>query len=218
LFEYLAKRFAEMLTKGDVIELFRMLEQRYGTKSEVCDKIGIERKTFYHWRDARQINAETKAKVLKAALEEHPIDVLGFLARKTRGRTKEILELLIEFLRREMLEEEDFKRTKELVKKAEEVLSEFSTPLTEYLRHEITDLIEDVYNRGFEIEIKPYVVTKAITALMSIPIEKLGSPPCTVTSATTPYPITRALAFESEEPQENHIFEMPEGEGKWSIQ
>ena len=95
LFEYLAKRFAEMLTKGDVMELFRMLEQRYGTISKVCERIGIERRTFYHWRYAKQINNETKAKVLRVALEEHPIDTLEFLARKSRGRTKEVLLSLI---------------------------------------------------------------------------------------------------------------------------
>jgi len=46
MFEHLAKHFAEMLTKGDVFELFRMLEQRYGTISKVCERIGIERRTL----------------------------------------------------------------------------------------------------------------------------------------------------------------------------
>jgi len=156
LFEYLAKRFAEMLTKGDVMELFKMLEQRYGTISRVCGRIGIERRTFYHWRYAKQINSETKAKVLRVALEEHPIDTLEFLARKSRGRTKEVLELLIEFLRRGIIEEEDPKRAEELAKRAENIINEFSIPITEYLHHEIAELIEAAYSRGFEIRIKPY--------------------------------------------------------------
>jgi len=156
LFENLARHFAEMLTKGDLMELFRMLEQRYGTISKVCERIGIERRTFYHWRYAKQVNSETKAKVLRVALEEHPIDTLEFLARKSRGRTKEVLELLIEFLRRWIVEEEDLKKAEGLVKRAENIINEFSIPITEYLHHEIAGLIEAAYSRGFEIRIKPY--------------------------------------------------------------
>jgi len=153
LFEYLAKRFAEVLTKGDVMDLFRKLEQHYGTISKVCERIGIERKTFYHWRYARQVTNETKAKVLRVALEEYPIDTLEFLARKSRDRMKEVLELLIEFLRREIIEEED-KEAEELVKRAEDIINEFSIPITEYLRHEISGLIEVAYSRGFEIKVR----------------------------------------------------------------
>jgi len=81
MFEYLAKGFSEMLTKGDVFELFRMVERHYGTISKVCKRIGIERRTFYHWKSAQQINVDTKVKVLKVALEEHPIDTLDISVR-----------------------------------------------------------------------------------------------------------------------------------------
>jgi len=159
LFEYLARRFAEVLTKGDVMDLFRKLEQHYGTISKVCERIGIERKTFYHWRYAKQITSETKAKVLRVALEEYPIDTLEFLARKSRDRMKEVLELLIEFLRRGIIEEEDPRKAEELVKRAEGIINEFSIPITEYLHHEIAGLIESAYSRGFELEIRPYLKT-----------------------------------------------------------
>ncbi len=154
MFEHLAKRFADILTKGDVFELFRLLEQRYGSISRACEKIGIERKTFYHWKNAKQINFETKVKVLKVALEEHLIDTLEFLAGKSKKLTKEILEYLIEVLRREILTEDDRKKLNNLIKRAEEIVNEYSIPIIEYLRHELDGLVEAARNRGYELKIR----------------------------------------------------------------
>ena len=198
LFECLARRFAEMLTKGDVMELFRMLEERHGTISKACERIGIERRTFYHWRDAKQISSETKAKVLKVALEEHPIDTLEFLARKSRGRTKEVLELLIEFLRRGIIEEEDSKRAEELVKRAEDVINEFSTPITEYLHHEIARLIEAAYSRGFEIKTRSHAGTQLPTTQLGTLVEEQERP-CFMMYVETSVSTGTVTVFESEE-------------------
>lgn len=151
----LVNRFAESLTKGDVVELFRILEERYGTISKVCERVGIERRTFYHWREARQINVETKAKILQVALEEYPIDTLEFLARKSIWRTREALELLLELLRRLIVEEEDPEKVRMLIKKAEDIVKEFSTPVTEYLREEISAVMEASLSRGLKTELQP---------------------------------------------------------------
>ena len=160
--EDLARMFAGILTKGDVFELFKMLEQRYGTISETCARIGIERKTFYNWRNARQMSIGTKIKVLAAALEEHPINTLEFIAGRARGKTKEALEFLIEFLYREILMEEEPKRLEELAIKAREIIDEYSTPITEYLAHEIDNLREVVLSKGYRLET---ISTKPVVSL-----------------------------------------------------
>jgi len=183
MFEHLVKSFAEFLTKGDVFELFRTLEQRYGTISRVCERIGIERRTFYHWRNARQINIETKVKVLKVAMEEHPIDTLEFLARKSRGRTKEVLEYLLEFLRREILTEEEPKRLEDLTRKAKEIIDEYSIPLIEYLRHEVDSLVEAVHSRGYELRIAPVTPT----SIFGVQVAKAISEQLEWTSSATTY-------------------------------
>ncbi len=170
MFEYLAKRFAEILTKGDVFELFKRLEQRYGTISRACERVGIERRTFYHWRNARQINFETKAKVLKVALEEHLIDTLEFLAGRSRRRLKEVLEYLIEVLRREILEEDEPDKLDELVKRAERVINEYSIPVIEYLRHEVGDLVEAAYSKGYKIKLRP-VTPASIFGIQMVKVE-----------------------------------------------
>lgn len=153
MLEYLVGRLAEALTKGDVFELFGLLEKRYKTVSKICERIGIERKTFYHWKNTRQINAETKVKALKAALEEHPIATLEFLAKKTKTMTKDVLAYLMVLLRQEILSEEDPEKLAELVKEAESIINEYSTSIIEYLRHEAGDLVEAVHSRGHELKI-----------------------------------------------------------------
>ena len=149
MFDYIAKRYAEVLTKGDVYELFKRLEQRYGTISKACEEIGIERKTFYHWRNARQINLETKTRVLAKALEMHPIDTLEFLARKSRMQTTEILEILIAILRIKILETENRAEGFQLAKRAVDIVEEFSIPVTEYLRDSIARLAEALDFMGY---------------------------------------------------------------------
>lgn len=213
MFEYLARRFAEMLTKGDVMELFRMLEQRYGTISKVCERIGIERRTFYYWRYAKQINSETKTKVLRVALEEHPIDTLEFLARKSRGRTKEVLELLIEFLRRGIIEEEDPRKTEELAKRAENIINEFSIPITEYLHHEIDGLIEAAYSRGFEIRVRAYTSVQLPTAPFRTFVEEQERPSFMMYTETSVS--TTGTVFVSEAPHVAPEVRVPESLGRW---
>ena len=219
MFEYLVRRFAEVLTKGDVMDLFKMLEQRYGTISRVCERIGIERRTFYHWRYAKQINSETKAKVLRVALEEHSIDTLEFLARKSRGRTKEVLELLIEFLRRGIIEEGDPRKTEELAKRAEGIINEFSIPITEHLHHEIAGLIEAAHSRGFEMKIRPYTGVQLPTAPLRTLVEESERPSFVVyTEASVS---TTGTVFVSETPQvalEAHVPQSLGRWGRWSIQ
>ena len=213
MFEHLARRFAEVLTKGEVFELFRMLEQRYGTISRVCERIGIERRTFYHWKYAKQINRETKFKVLEAALEEHPIDTLEFLARRSRGRTKEVLELLLEFLRRDVLEEEDPRRAREFAKKAEEVINEFSIPITEYLHHEIAELIEAAYSRGLEIRVKPYISTQLLTIMPRTFPEEYEQP--SLKTYTEALASTTGTVSVSETPQVAPVVRSPESLERW---
>lgn len=151
MYEYIVERFAGLLTKGDVMELFKLLERRYATIARVCERVGIERKTFYNWRTVREISPETKAKILRAALEEYMLDVLEFLAIKSRERCVEILSITIEHLRREMLAEESPQRLRELVKATERLLNNFSAPITDFLTQEMSALMETATWKGQQI-------------------------------------------------------------------
>ena len=53
-------------------------------------------------------------------------------------------------MRREILIEEEPKKLKSLVKKAE---GEYFIPIIEYLRHEVEGLAEAAYSKGYELKV-----------------------------------------------------------------
>jgi len=140
--EYIANRFAEILTKGDAYQLFNMLQEKYGTIASACERIGIERRTFYNWRNARQINIETKRKLLRVAIQEHPIETLKFLTLKAKERTTEISSHLIETLRRHIIEEENPEKLKTLITTTKTIINQLSTPIIENIHHEVENLLK----------------------------------------------------------------------------
>jgi len=68
----LADRYADCLTEGDIVELYRTLEERYG--------VGL---------GSAAVSDGNKVFLLEKALEEFPVDTLEFIARKMLWRTKE---------------------------------------------------------------------------------------------------------------------------------
>jgi len=172
--EHTIKKYAEMLTKGDTYELFTVLQNKYGTIAETCEKIGIERKTFYNWKHARQINLNTKIKLLRLSLEEYPIDTLEFLAKKTKTRNIEVLSYLLEVIRRIILEENKKEKLAAFSTTISRIINEYSIPPIEYLNHELYHVLELMKKKGigiyrkmpikyevkYEVEMK---ITKTIT-------------------------------------------------------
>lgn len=90
---YLAERYAHLLSKEDVLELFQDLEEACGSLSEACRKCGIQRKTRYDWINARSLKLSTKQKVLKALMEIRPEKTLDFLLTRSKEITVELLSI-----------------------------------------------------------------------------------------------------------------------------
>lgn len=91
---YLAERYAHLLSKEDVLELFQDLVKAYEENiSEACRKCGIQRKTVYDWIRARSLRLSTKKKVLKALIETEPERTLDFLLTRSKEITVELLSI-----------------------------------------------------------------------------------------------------------------------------
>jgi len=132
----LADRYANCLTEGDIVELYRTLEERYG--------VGL---------GSAAVSDGNKVFLLEKALEEFPVDTLEFIARKMLWRTKEALELLLEYIRKRIAEE-NAEIAREFVKRLEAVVEDFSTPVTEYLREEISSVEETLRTKSVEVDSK----------------------------------------------------------------
>lgn len=89
---YLAEKYAHLLSKDDVLDLFEQLEEVFkGNLSEACRKCGIQRKTRYDWISARSLKLSTKKKILKAMIETNPEKALDFLLTHSKGTSVELL-------------------------------------------------------------------------------------------------------------------------------
>jgi len=146
--KHLADKYAELLTKGDVIELFKLIENRFGTIKGACKAIGIERKTFYDWKKpVKEIKIETKRKLLNFLLKEHPIDVLEFLTDRSVKRSTELLKLTLSTIYEHAIES-DVMKFQVLTSRFIDVISKYDKPLTDYIETEISDMITSLLRKS----------------------------------------------------------------------
>ena len=133
MYDYLVKRFGRepVLVKGDVYELVKRLEQKYDAVPETLREAGVDPEMFRDWESARRVDPETRVKVLRALLEKYPIDVMEFMARKAFLLAKDVLEILVGDLTWKIQELDE--EAEELIRRADEILSTFSIPLTHFL-------------------------------------------------------------------------------------
>ena len=90
----LARKYSEILTKGEIMELFKLLEEK-GSLSEACRMAGIDRKTVYNWEKVMEMRKSTKEKVLRTALSLKPMEIAEFLADKTLEKATNIIARLL---------------------------------------------------------------------------------------------------------------------------
>ena len=150
--EDLAKKYSEILTKGEVMELFKLLEEE-GSLSKTCRLVGIDRRTVYDWSKVKEIRRKTKEKVLRVGLSLKPIEVAEFLADKTIEKAVDIVaRLLIHVYERAMKskEKEDFQKYYD---KFLQLKDKYDKPITESIKPEIEELLRNLETRAGKWEI-----------------------------------------------------------------
>jgi len=152
--EYVAERYSEFLTKGDVVELFKRLEEVFGTVKDVCKVIGIERKTVYNWKWVKEIRHETKVKILSAALERFAKETLEFLADKGLKRTLEVLSLLLQHIYEKAMETDKKIEFEKFFGEFKRVYEKYDKSLLDALRYEIEELLELLKERARELNVR----------------------------------------------------------------
>lgn len=90
---YLADKYAHLLSKDDLLELFSILERKCGSTSEACRKCGIQRKTRYDWEGTASVRLSTSRKVLRAFIGNMPDETMAFLLSRSKEIAVELLSL-----------------------------------------------------------------------------------------------------------------------------
>lgn len=90
--EYIVNRYAGILTKEDVRQMFDALTERWGgNQSEATRQCSLPHKTPYDWEKAGYLKLDTKRKVLDACLRTDFISTLDYLLKRSTDRTVDIL-------------------------------------------------------------------------------------------------------------------------------
>lgn len=135
----LARRHADMLTKGEVVQLFRMLEEKRSL-SEVCRIVGIDRKTVYNWEKVREIKRETKKKILEAALTLKPSETAEFLADMALEKAVGIIARLLIYLYERAMKSTTTKEFEKWYREFTRIAKKYDKPVLEPVRGEVERL------------------------------------------------------------------------------
>jgi ACT domain-containing protein len=166
--ERIARNNVDLLSKRDVLALMdEIIEACDGNVSKACKLVGIQRKTYYNWKEHAKsikskwlIKPKSKEKVLTTALMLNPIDTLDKLTLKTFNRTCDLLYFTLSMIYGEILDSEDVKEKEKLIDEFVKLIKKYDISPVERLSVEINDMLADIKNEcpwyNFEQKLKAF--------------------------------------------------------------
>jgi hypothetical protein len=89
---YIAEKYAEMLTKTDLKNVFDKIVQKLdGNRTKAARYCGLTTKATYDWEKAGFVKLETKQKVLQKLLEMSYLGTVEYLLNRSTERTGDLL-------------------------------------------------------------------------------------------------------------------------------
>lgn len=102
---YIADRYAGILTKEDIGQLFGKLTERLGSnRSEAARQSGLTGKATYDWEKVGYVKLSTKQKVLETCLRIDFLDTVEYLLSRSSERTIDILRTILSTIYAEAVE------------------------------------------------------------------------------------------------------------------
>ena len=151
---YLAEKYAYILTKEDILQLFKTLEGVYGSISRAARETGIQRKTAYDWPETGDVKLTTKIKILESSIKTKPDYTLNFLLERSEERASEILYVILTRLfERAMNEKLDPKNFVAVAKKLERMRKRHAGLVFEHLEEEVEDMSRLIRQRSYDLNV-----------------------------------------------------------------
>ena len=151
---YLAEKYAHILTKEDVLQLFKTLEKAYGSVSKATREIGIQRKTAYDWSETGDVKLKTKIKILENSIKTKPDYTLNFLLERSEERASEILYVVLTRLFERAINEKLGPRNfLAVAKKLERVRKRHVGLIFEHLEEEVEDMSRLIQQRSYDLNV-----------------------------------------------------------------
>jgi len=148
---YLAEKYAYLLQKEDVSQLFQELEKTHGSISKACRECGIVRKTKYDWNRTISLKLDTKKKVLKALMKINSEKILEYLLVRSKENTVDLLSINLSYLYEkamaENIEERSFIQS---IKRFEKIKNEHAGLIRE-IEEEIGDMSRFIREKALQL-------------------------------------------------------------------
>lgn len=151
----LAEKYAHMLTRTDIIHLFRRLEEIVGNRSQAARICGLERRTIYGWDTTREIRSRTRERILAVLLENLTEETLEFLTRRSVESSTDVLQThLSSIYERAMSESTNNQEFTRLVTKFDQERQRYEGLLaSSNLQTEISTMLQHTLARAKEISL-----------------------------------------------------------------
>lgn len=169
---YLAEKYAHILTKEDVLQLFKNLEKTLGSVSKATREVGIQRKTVYDWSETGDVKLKTKLKILETLIKTKPDYTLNFILERSEERAFEILYVILtRFFERAMNERMGPRNFLAVAKKLEQMRKRHAGLIFEHLEEEVEDMSRFIQQRAFDFGVSlppPAIETMKSTQVLEI--------------------------------------------------
>lgn len=148
----LAEKYAHMLTRSDIIQLFRRLEDTVGNRSQAARICGLERKTIYGWETTREIRSRTRERILAVLLENLTEETLEFLTQRSVESSTDVLRTYLSSIyERAMSEGTSDQEFSRLATKFDQIRQQYEGLLAGHLQSEISTMLRYTLARAKEI-------------------------------------------------------------------
>jgi len=148
----IARNNVDLLSKRDVLALMdEIIEACDGNVSKACKLVGIQRRTYYNWKEHAKslkskwsIKSKSKEKVLTTALMLNPIDTLDKLTLKAFNKTCSLLYFTLSMIHGKILDSEKIEEQEKLIDEFVKLIKKHDISPVEHLSVEINDMLADI--------------------------------------------------------------------------
>jgi len=151
---YIAERYAGILTKEDVGQLFKALTSKlHGNRSEAARQCGVTGKATYDWEKARYVKLTTKRKVLETCLRLDFLGTVEYLLKRSSDRTVDVLRTILSSIYNESIETNSKEQIILLLDKFNALRTQYRGLINDRIIDEVADMLWMLGQKAQELEV-----------------------------------------------------------------
>lgn len=151
---YIADKYAGILTKEHVSQLFNTLTERLqGNRSEAARQCDLTGKATYDWEKAGYVKSETRRKVLEACLRIDFLGTIEYLLNRSSERTVDILRTILSTIYAEAIETNSREQFSTLFDKFDTLKMRYRGLIRDQIEEEVADMMWFLSKKALELGI-----------------------------------------------------------------